>query len=123
MPWRAPITAVPVALVCSQADAVPCDPVPGDRSGRDLARPGGDPLVCARLYRRAADRLALLPLSRRTATRSGRTSGRRRLPGVGDARRRPRRARRLRSLLQARLLRLSSARGALRLAWRDVVPR
>ena len=49
-------------------------PISRDRSGRDLDRPLRDPLVCARLYRRAADRLALLP----RAGRAGRRIWRRR---------------------------------------------
>src|ERR1700730_1007881 len=54
---------------------------------------------------------------------SSRPPGRRRFPGVGDARGRSRRTTRLCPVLYAGLLRLTPARGTLCLARRHVVPR
>src|SRR5438445_155062 len=102
-----------------EADAALCDPVPGDRPGRDLVRPPRDPLVRARLYCRAADRLAVLPRACQPAAISGRPAECRRLSGVGYTRRRPRRTPRLCPVLHAGLLRISPAGGTLCLAWRD----
>src|SRR5215469_2033203 len=54
------------------ADAAAYDPIPSDRSGCHLDRADCHPLVCARLYRRAAGGLSLLPGARGTAAASGR---------------------------------------------------
>src|SRR6266481_7432071 len=112
-----PITAAPITVLCSLADAATCDPVPGDRPGRDLVRPPRDPLVRARLYCRAADRLAVLPRACQPAAISGGPAECGRLSGVGHTRRRPRRTPRLCPVLHAGLLRISPAGGTLCLAW------
>src|SRR5690348_539483 len=111
-----PISPPPIAI----ADAG--DPLSRLRSRRGLRRAFRHPLVRARLYRRADPRLALLPLGREAPARRRLAGGDRRFSRLGDARRRARRPRRLRPLLQARLLFSESERDPEAVAWRHVVP-
>src|SRR6185437_15531946 len=79
-------------------------------------------LVRVGLYRRPHHRLALLPGAGQEAAAGGARAGHRRLPRLGDARRRARRPHRLHPVLQFRPVRGTSHRDALSLARRHVVP-
>ena len=116
----------------SPAAMAPDPPRPalsGDRSGRDRDRAARDPLVRARLYRRPPRRLVAMPgASPRRARLLGRPQaaepGRHRRPDrLGGARRRARRPRRLRAVLQFRRLSRAPVRDLRGLARRHVVPR
>src|SRR6185437_8809192 len=79
-------------------------------------------LVRVGLYRRPHHRLALLPGAGQEAAAGGARAGHRRLPRLGDARRRARRPHRLHPVLQFRPVRCPPDRDALSLARRHVVP-
>src|SRR6185312_3790819 len=116
-------TFSPVQILIAKfliADA--CHPVPRFQSDRRRYRTVRHPLVRPRLYRRAADRLALLPLAGEASARRRLAGGDRRFPRLGDARRRARRPPRLCAVLQAELLSRESERDHRAVAWRHVLP-
>ena len=86
----------------------PCSsfPIPPSIPSAVCARAVRDPLVRARLYRRAGASAGAIAcaLAQAAARSRARRSDDRRFPGLGDARRRARRPHRLCAVLQARLL-------------------